>query len=195
MDSNQSSTNSELSCGQVFVISGPTAVGKGTVVKALKATYAQLFVSISATTRKPRPNEIADKDYYFIDDAGFDQLIESDGLLEWARVHDRHRYGTPREPVEKALTAGKTCILEIDLQGARQVRTTMPAAVQIFLTPPSSAALLERLHRRGTETDEQIQMRLATARTEMAAMQEFDFIVPNIDLAATVAKLVELLRL
>ena len=178
-----------------YVISGPTAVGKGTVVAALKAAHPEVQVSISATTRPPRPGEIDGVHYYFVDDAGFDALLANDGLLEWAVVHGRHRYGTPRQPVLDALAAGRTIILEIDLQGARQVRASMPEATQIFISPPSWDELVRRLRCRGTESEEQMARRLETAHEELAAAPEFDHIVANVTVEGTVQELVNLLGL
>lgn len=178
-----------------FVISGPTAVGKGTVVSALKARYPQLFVSISLTTRPPRANEVDGQHYYFVDDAAFDELIAQDGFLEWAKVHGKHRYGTPRRPVEQAMAEGRVAILEIDLEGARQVRKSLPQAVQIFLAPPDWDELVRRLRGRGTETEEQIVRRLMTAKEELAAATEFDHTVRNVIVEDTVNELVSFMGL
>lgn len=179
----------------VFVISGPAGVGKGTVVDVLRERYPQLFFSVSVTTRPPRPGELDGVHYYFIDETSFDQLVASNGLLEWARVHQKYRYGTPRRPVEQAVKQGKTAILEIDLQGARQIRKTMPQAVQIFLSPPSWDELVRRLKCRGTEQPADIARRLASARIELAAADEFDYVVCNDERERTVAELVALLGL
>lgn len=179
----------------VFVVSGPTAVGKGTVVARLKELHPELFVSISATTRAPRPQEMDGVHYHFVTEDDFDHLIAEDGLLEWACVHGSNRYGTPRRPVEEALARGQIVILEIDLQGAEQVRRTLPQAVEIFLSPPSWQCLVQRLSGRGTETPEQMQRRLETARHEMAHAQDFDHVVVNDRIEDAVAKLVSLLGL
>jgi len=179
----------------VFVLSGPTAVGKGTVCNRLKVLYPEIFVSVSATTRPPRPGEGNGVAYWFVTDDEFDRMIADDGLLEWAVGHGTHRYGTPRRPVEEAVAAGKTVILEIDLQGARQVRTTYPQATHIFLAPPSWDELVRRLQTRGTETSEQQARRLQTAARELEATSEFDEIIVNGELDPTVHKLVELMRL
>lgn len=181
--------------GRVFVLSGPTAVGKGTVVSLLKQRYPQLLVSISATTRPPRTGEVDGVHYYFISDEKFDDLVANDGLLEWALVHRTHRYGTLRETVEQGAAEGKVVLLEIDLQGARQVRSTMPDAVQIFLKPPSWQELVARLKGRGTETEEQQLNRLETAKVELAAESEFDHCVVNDDLSQTVDTLADLMGL
>lgn len=139
--------------GDVTVISGPTAVGKGTVVAELRRRHPQVWVSVSATTRRPRPAEVEGEHYLFLDDAAFDQLIASDGLLEWATVHGSARYGTPAAPVRAAVAAGKHVILEIDLQGARQVFEHLDGVRSVFIAPPDRDALRQRLVGRGTETD------------------------------------------
>ncbi len=180
---------------QVIVVSGPTAVGKGTAVARLRDLHPEVFVSVSATTRARRPGEIEGVHYHFIDDARFDQLIADHGLLEWAVVHGAARYGTPRQPVEDAVAAGQPVVLEIDMQGAEQVRTSYPQALQVFLEPPSWDELVRRLVGRGTETAEQQHRRLATARRELAAIDEFDEVVVNGDLDETVKHLVSLLGL
>ncbi|MDU7815278.1 MAG: guanylate kinase [Bacillota bacterium] len=179
----------------VAVVSGPTAVGKGTVVGALLRRHPEIVVSRSVTTRPPRPTERDGIDYDFVTPAQFDELVDGDGLLEWAVVHNSHRYGTPREPVEKAVADDRTVILEIDLQGARQVRETYPQATQIFLAPPSWDELVHRLIGRGTETLEQRERRLQTARVELANANEFDAVVVNDTVDHAVASLVELLGL
>lgn len=178
--------------GRVFVVSGPTAVGKGTVCARLRERHPEIFVSVSVTTRPARNNEVDGVHYHFVDDATFDQLIADDGLLEWAVVHRRARYGTPRRPVEEAVARGQVVVLEIDLQGARQVRESYPEAVHIFLSPPSWDELVRRLVGRGTETEEQQRNRLRTAEQELAAVSEFDEVVTNVEIEQTVDRLVEL---
>jgi guanylate kinase len=181
--------------GDVTIISGPTAVGKGTLVAGLRSRHPELFVSISATTRTPRPGEIDGVHYHFVDDAAFDKLIAEDGLLEWAQIHGCTRYGTPRAPVEQAVARGERVILEIDLRGARQVREKIPQAKLIFVVPPDMDALLDRLAARGTETPEQVECRLETARYELAHQDEFDHIVVNDDLGQATDELVRLIGL
>lgn len=181
--------------GDVTVISGPTAVGKGTVVRALRSLHPELWVSVSATTRAPRPGEVDGEHYLFVTDDEFDELIASDGLLEWARVHGTDRYGTPAAPVRAAVAAGRRVILEIDLQGARQVRRHIPDSRLVFIAPPDPDTLVQRLIGRGTETSEQMATRLRTAEAELAAASEFDHVVVNDDLGTTVDQLVELLGL
>ena len=180
---------------KVFVICGPDGVGKGTVVSNLMARYPDLFLSISMTTRPPRTGETNGIHYHFVDDKKFDELVNNDGLLEWALVHKKYRYGTPRGPIEKAVADGNIALLEIDLQGARQVRKTMPDAFQIFLAPPSWDELVSRLAGRGTESAEEQARRLQSAKTELAAADEFDAVVVNDEIDRTVDQLVELMGL
>ena len=180
---------------RLTVLAGPTAVGKGTVVQALRKLHPELVVSVSATTRPPRPGEVDGVHYRFLSDDEFDELIASDGMLEWATVHGRHRYGTPRGPVEDALARGERVLLEIDLDGARQVRSSMPGARFIFLAPPSWDALVARLVGRGTEDEEERLRRLETAKIELAAEEEFDTTVINDDLDRTVSELAQVMGL
>ncbi len=180
---------------KLVVLAGPTAVGKGTVAAAVRATHDDVWISVSVTTRPPRPGEIDGVHYHFISDEEFDRLIAEDQLLEWATVHRSARYGTPRGPVEQALAAGRPAMLEIDLQGARQVRHTMPSAVLVFLKPPSWEELVRRLVGRGTETPEQRERRLATAREELAAESEFDVTIVNHEVHAAADELVALMML
>ncbi|BDZ38275.1 guanylate kinase [Microbacterium suwonense] len=177
---------------RLLVLAGPTAVGKGTVAAHIREHHPDIHLSVSATTRRPRPGEIDGVHYYFVDDAEFDRLIAEDQLLEYAVVHNTHRYGTPRGPVERALAEGKTVLLEIDLQGARQVRTADPAATLVFLLPPSWDELVHRLVGRGTEDAPERARRLRTARTELAAQNEFDYLVVNADVATAAQEVVEL---
>lgn len=180
---------------RVFVVSGPTAVGKGTVVARLKQRYPEVFVSVSATTRSPRPGEVDGVHYHFVTDDQFDELVAGDGLLEWALVHGSNRYGTPRSAVDEAVEQGRVVVLEIDLQGARQVRKTYPDAQQVFLEPPSWDELVRRLVGRGTETPEQQERRLITAKEELARAGEFDHVLVNTEIDQTVDDLVGLLGL
>lgn len=180
---------------RLTVLAGPTAVGKGTVVQALRKLHPELVVSVSATTRPPRPGEVDGVHYRFLSDDEFDELIASDGMLEWATVHGRHRYGTPRGPVEDALARGERVLLEIDLDGARQVRASMPQAQFVFLAPPSWDALVARLVGRGTEDEEERLRRLETAKIELAAEEEFDTTVINDDLDRTVSELAQVMGL
>jgi guanylate kinase len=180
---------------RLTVVSGPTAVGKGTVVARMREEHPDVFVSVSATTRPPRLSETDGVHYLFVTDEEFDRLIEADALLEWAVVHGVHRYGTPREPVKQALADGREAILEIDLQGARQVRQACPDARFVFLAPPSMAELVRRLVGRGTESEEQRERRLETAQAEMAAQAEFDHVIVNREIGQAADELVALLGL
>ena len=179
----------------ITVISGPAGVGKGTVVQQLKRAHPEVWVSVSATTRPPRPGAVDGVHYLFTSEAEFDDMVANDGLLEWAVVHGRHRYGTPAEPVRAMAAQGRPVILEIDLQGARQVRETLPEARFVFLSPPDWSTLVGRLEGRGTESPDQVARRLETARVELAASEEFDEVIVNDELGDTVAKLVSSLGL
>jgi guanylate kinase len=174
-------------------MAGPTAVGKGTVAAYVREHHPEIRLSVSATTRQPRPGEVDGVAYHFIDDATFDRLIAEDAFLEWATVHRAARYGTLRQPVLDALAAGTSVILEIDLQGARQVRERMPDALFVFLAPPSWEEMVRRLVGRGTEDAEERERRLASARVELAAQPEFDVTVVNDDVGRAAEQLVALL--
>ena len=177
------------------MLSGPTAVGKGTVVTRLSQQHPEIFVSVSVTTRPPRPGEVDGVHYHFVSDAEFDALIADGALLEWAIVHGLYRYGTPRDPVMRALDEGRPALLEIDLQGARQVKANCPDAQFVFLAPPSWEELIRRLVGRGTESVVQQQRRLETARAELAAQTEFDHVVVNREIGQAAEDLVALVRL
>jgi guanylate kinase len=179
---------------RLTVISGPTAVGKGTVVRYLLSQNPGISLSVSATTRDPRPGELDGKDYFFVSQARFDQMIEDHELLEWATVHGVNRYGTPRAPVLAALAQGRQVILEIDIQGARAVKASMPECNTVFIAPPSFGDLAIRLAARGTETDTEIARRLVTAETEMAASGEFDHLVINDEVAKCAAAVLDLMQ-
>lgn len=177
---------------RLVVIAGPSGVGKGTVVRALRDRHPEVWLSVSATTRAPRPGEVDGQHYFFVDDDEFTRMIEAGELLEWATVFGGHRYGTPRGPVEDRLESGTPCILEIDLQGARQVRGSMPEALQVFIAPPSFEVLVDRLVGRGTEDSRERERRLATAKEELAAQDEFDEVIVNdnvMDAAAALERL------
>lgn len=177
---------------RLLVLAGPTAVGKGTVATHIRETHPEIHLSVSATTRAPRPGEIDGVHYYFVDEDRFDQMIADDELLEYATVHNRFRYGTPRAPIEKALSEGKTVLLEIDLQGARQVRAADASATLVFLLPPSWDELVQRLVGRGTEDEAERARRLRTAKVELAAQNEFDYRIVNQDVATAAREVVEL---
>jgi guanylate kinase len=184
---------------RLVVLAGPTAVGKGTVAAAVRESHPEVWYSVSATTRPPRPGEQHGVHYWFVSDAEFDRMIAEGELLEWATVHKVARYGTPRGPVEEALAAGRPALLEIDLQGARQVREALDDrgldALFVFLAPPSWDELVRRLVGRGTETEEERERRLATARVELAAESEFDVTVVNREVHAAAEELVALMTL
>lgn len=180
---------------RLVVLAGPTAVGKGTVAAEVRESRPDVWISVSATTRRPRPGEVDGVHYWFVSDAEFDQMIAEGELLEWAVVHGAARYGTPRGPVLRALEAGRPAMLEIDLQGARQVRETMPEALFVFLKPPSWDELVRRLVGRGTETEAERAARLETARHELAAESEFDVTIVNHEVHAAAAELVALMVL
>lgn len=174
----------------LLVLSGPGGVGKSTIVNELK-NYDSFFFSVSATTRPPRPGEIDGVSYLFVDDNRFNSMIESGEFLEWAEFAG-NKYGTPREPVEAALSKGLNVLLEIEIEGARQIRRVRPDAKLVFLQPPSFAELEDRIRGRATDSEERIQARLALARAEMAAADEFDHVVVNHRVEEVVAALVSL---
>jgi guanylate kinase len=177
------------------VLAGPTAVGKGSVSADIRAHHPEVWISVSATTRPPRPGEENGVHYWFVSEAEFDRLVAEGELLEWAVVHGQARYGTPKGPVEQALAAGRPSLLEIDLQGARLVREAMPGAYFCFLAPPSWDELVRRLVGRGTESEEERERRLATARLELAAESEFDVVIVNTEIHAAAEELVALMML
>lgn len=180
--------------GRVVVLSGPSAVGKSTVVRCLRERIANLHFSVSATTRAPRPGEVDGVDYHFVSPAHFQRLIDQGALLEWAEIHGGlHRSGTLAEPVRAAMAAGLPVLIEVDLAGARAVKKAMPEAIAVFLAPPSWEDLEARLVGRGTETPEVIRRRLDTARIELAAQDDFDEVVVNSRLETACAELVSLL--
>lgn len=178
---------------RLIVLAGPTAVGKGTVAAAVRERHPEVWLSVSATTRQPRPGEENGVHYWFVSDEEFDAMIDRGDLLEWATVHQVARYGTPRGPVDLALASGHPAMLEIDLQGARQVRETMPEALFVFLKPPSWEELVRRLVGRGTESEAERERRLETARAELAAESEFDVTIVNHEVHAAADELVALM--
>jgi guanylate kinase len=180
--------------GRVVVLSGPSAVGKSSVVRCLRKRIPNLHFSVSATTRTPRPGEVEGVDYHFVSPARFQQLIDEGALLEWAEIHGGlHRSGTLAEPVRAAAASGLPVLIEVDLAGARAVKKAMPEVITVFLAPPSWEALEARLIGRGTETAEAIRRRLETARVEMSAQDDFDEVVVNSRLDSACAELVSLL--
>jgi guanylate kinase len=179
---------------KLLVLSGPSAVGKGTLASFIIANNEDFELSVSATTRSARSGEVAGESYIFVTDQEFSKLIESAQLLEWATVHGQHRYGTPRLPVEKALAEGKNVVLEIDVQGAFQVKQAFPAALLVFVNPPSFEELEARLNKRGTESPEDKRLRLETAKSELLQAESFDFQVINDEVARCAQEVVDLVK-
>ena len=167
--------------GALFVITGASGTGKTTLVKEALATIPDLDFSVSATTRDPRVGEVNGHDYHFVTQERFSEMIAEEAFLEWAPVYG-NRYGTPRAPVEAALARGQSILLEIDAQGAAQVRESMPEAVFIFILPPSIQTIEERLRGRSTDSEEIIQRRLADARLQLSQCGEFEYLLVNDDL-------------
>lgn len=180
---------------RLVVLAGPTAVGKGTVSTYIRENYPDVHLSVSATTRAPRPGEVDGVNYFFVSDGEFDELEASGQMLETATVHNAFRYGTPRPPIDEALADGKSVLLEIDLQGARSVRKAMPEAVLVFLLPPTWEELVRRLIGRGTESSVEQQRRLETAKIELAAQDEFDHRVVNSDVSTAAREVVDLMAI
>ncbi len=178
---------------RVFVITGPSGVGKGTLIRGLLARIPELELSVSATTRQPRPGERGGVDYHFLGDDEFDRKVAAGAFVEHAAYSGR-RYGTLRSELERRTAAGVPVVLEIEVQGARQVRKTLPSAVQVFIVPPSEQALRERLVGRGTDDPDEIERRLAVADRELAAQDEFDHQVMNDRQEDAVAALERLVR-
>jgi guanylate kinase len=178
---------------KVFVITGPSGVGKGTLIRTLLQRVPELELSVSATTRKPRLGETHGVDYHFLDDGEFERRIENDEFVEHAAYSGR-RYGTLRSDLEQRLARGAPVVLEIEVQGARQVAETMPEAERIFIAPPSDEALRTRLVGRGTDSPEDVERRLETAREELRAQAEFPHVIYNDRLDDAVTALEELVR-
>ncbi len=176
----------------VIVISGPSGVGKSSVVRRLLALQPSAWLSVSATTRAPRAGEVDGVDYFFVDDDRFDAMIAGDELLEWAQFAG-HRYGTPRSAVAEHRAQGRPVIMEVEVQGATQIRQALPEAQHVFLLPPSMDELRSRLAGRGTEDSEALARRLAVAEEELAAAHQFDHRVVNADVEDTAGALLPLL--
>lgn len=176
------------------MLSGPSAVGKSTVVRCLRDRLPDLYFSVSATTRAPRPGEVDGVDYHFVTAQAFQDLIDRGALLEWAEIHSGlHRSGTPAQPIREAMRTGRPVLIEVDLAGARAVKQALPEATAVFLAPPSWQDLEARLVGRGTESADVMARRLATAREELAAQDDFDVVVVNRQLESACSELVSLL--
>lgn len=184
--------DSPLGTPRLTVLSGPSGVGKSTVVAHLRKAHPATWLSVSATTRRPRPGEVHGVHYYFVDDEEFDKLVANGELLEWAEFAG-NRYGTPRAAVAERLEQGSPVLLEIDLQGARLVRAAMPEARLVFLAPPTWEELVRRLTGRGTEPADVVERRLAAARVELAAESEFDVTLVNTSVEEVSAELLALM--
>ena len=179
---------------RLTVLSGPSGVGKSTVVAELRRQSPEIWISVSVTTRRPRPGEVDGREYYFVDDREFDRMLAAGELLEWNEFAG-NKYGTPREPVRLRVERGEPTLLEIDLNGARQVREIMKDdALFVFLQPPSWEELVRRLTRRGTEPPEVVERRLAVAREELAAAGEFDVTLVNTSVSEVCRQLVTLIN-
>ncbi|OZF43286.1 guanylate kinase [Rhodococcus sp. 14-1411-2a] len=184
----------EIERGRLVVLSGPSGVGKSSVVRLVRAALPELVFSVSVTTRAPRPGEVDGQDYHFVSADEFDRMIADDELLEWASIHGGlQRSGTPAAPVEAALEAGRPVLLELDLAGARAVRVSKPEAMLVFMAPPTWDDLVSRLVGRATEESAATERRLETARVELAAQDEFDTVVVNTDVDHSCEQLVSLL--
>lgn len=177
---------------RLLVLSGPSGVGKGTVLAHIRRLHPDVWVSVSVTTRPPRPGETDGVEYHFATEPEFDRLVAEDAFLEWA-TYAGHRYGTPRAPVVERIATGRPALLEIDLQGARQVRRAMPDAFLVFLAPPSWEELVRRLTGRATDDPATVRRRLDAARRELAAEDEFDVVVVNDSVPAAAERVVALL--
>ncbi|MCS7030513.1 MAG: guanylate kinase [Gloeomargarita sp. SKYG116] len=181
-------SENQVNPGRLIVLTGPSGVGKGTLLKRLCQRHPELQVSVSLTTRAPRPGEISGQSYIFVTREEFAAAIAAGDLLEWAEYAGNY-YGTPRQPVEAALRDGKWVILEIELQGARQIRQTFPQAKLIFVCPPDWETLEQRLRQRGQDSETAMQKRLARAKEELQAAPEFDACIVNDDLETAVQEL------
>lgn len=175
--------------GILLVVAGPSGVGKGTLIRGLRERHDGIEWSVSCTTRDPRPGEVDGEDYHFVDRDEFLRMARNDELLEWAVVHGRDFYGTPRKPVEEALAAGRDMVIEIDYQGARSMRAALPESVMVFVAPPSIEALRSRLTGRNTESEDAVQRRLRSAQIEFEHMGMFQHLIVNDDLDRAIGAL------
>jgi guanylate kinase len=185
-------TNESLPSGRLIILTGPSGVGKGTLLERLRERHPKLYFSISVTTRSPRPDEIDGKDYYFVSRNDFEQLVANSELLEWAEFAGNY-YGTPREAVEREISLGKWVLLEIELEGARKIHKIFPNALRIFIQPPSLKELEQRLRDRGKDSKEAIARRLRRAEEEIKAAGEFDFQITNDNIEAALKQLEDIL--
>lgn len=174
--------------GFLVVLSGPSGVGKNTLLNEVLPLVPDLLYSVSATTREPRANEVHGQHYYFVSEAEFDRMQRAGELLEWAEFVGR-KYGTPRKYIERSLAAGNTVIMDIDIQGAKQIREAMPEAVFVFLLPPSFEELNRRIHDRGLDSKQAIERRLLSAQDELRAVVDYDYVIINDDLQRAAAQL------
>jgi guanylate kinase len=174
--------------GRLIVITGPSGVGKGTLVRLLLTRHPQLYLSISTTTRQPRPGEVEGQHYYFVSQDTFQEMVSANELLEWAEYAGNY-YGTPRKPVEQHIQRGESVLLEIELEGARQIQQTFTTALRIFILPPNMAELEQRIRGRGKDSEEAIARRLERAKAEIEAADEFDLQIVNDNLEEALSKL------
>jgi guanylate kinase len=179
---------------KLIVLSGPSAVGKGTLASHIVTEYEGFRLSVSATTRNPRPGEVEGESYFFVSDEEFQGMVDSNQLLEWATVHGVHKYGTPRFAVEEALASGFNVVLEIDVQGAFQVKDSFGEAILIFVKPPSFNDLEIRMQKRGTESLVDKERRLQTAEIELSLADSFDFQVVNDEVARCAQEVIDLVE-
>lgn len=185
---NSSQAANDRHTGRLIVLTGPSGVGKGTLVRSLLQRHPQLYLSISATTRSPRASEIDGEHYYFVSRSDFEKMIAEHQLLEWAEFAGNY-YGTPRLPIEQQIAQGKSILLEIELEGARQIHQSFPSALRIFILPPSFAELEKRLRDRSSDSDEAILRRLQRAQVEVDAAGEFDLQIINDDFETALQQL------
>lgn len=177
-----------MQVGRLIVLTGPSGVGKGALVRALRSRNQELYLSVSATTRSPRRGEVDGKDYYFVNSQQFEDMIVADELLEWAEYAGNY-YGTPKLPVQKKIAQGQSVILEIEVVGARKIKQTFPDALRIFILPPSLTELEQRLRKRGKDSETVIKQRLECAQEEIAASSEFDWQIVNDNFETALAEL------
>jgi guanylate kinase len=180
--------------GKLIVMAGPSAVGKGTIAAQIVKNFPGFSLSVSATTRSPRAGEVDGVAYVFLTREQFRQKVDAGLMLEWATVHGTHFYGTPREPVELSMSQGLNVILEIDVQGAFQVKKAFPEAILVFVNPPSFAELRARLDNRGTESEDDKQVRLETAKSELSQAEKFDYSVVNDEVVRCAQEVVDLVQ-